>query len=527
MDLGPLSSYTPQDQQRNNPLLDHIDQAFTAMHPLAQQAVANATPVIQQHNLALTGNPGTETGAGYPRTSEQPQTTTPGTQNIATAAPAPVQGHLTKLARPSPTDQFLSAAQQEQHRLVSSGSGASQIHNPFLRGLATVGDVASAFFPRISQTIPGTTMHHNLLVRQAGQNVNALEAQENEEQKRATEHAQQLNEESLPQLHQTQAELAAEKLSNSQLHNTALEDIARTRNENTASHNEASEQGHQAALEAALREHGYGPDGRPLPYDQLSDQMKSIHDLKAIQEEVASATADLKKAQATNQPTLMKMAQQRIDNAKANQSVALERLGLSEKQYEMRAHGTENNVPLPGSMTTEQGQPVGTALQGNVRPTGTQRDAAGRADTMLDLDARIRKALQNPIITNGTGPLAGRLSEAEGRLGTLPKDLSQLRNDLVSYGAFQAGLHPVRGIGALQYFDKVMGGLGQNPDELIGKLDSNKITAESVKRVGSPRTAGSNAAPQAQGPPKAGAVENGYRFKGGNPGDKANWEKVQ
>lgn len=34
------------------------------------------------------------------------------------------------------------------------------------------------------------------------------------------------------------------------------------------------------------------------------------------------------------------------------------------------------------------------------------------------------------------------------------------------------------------------------------------------------------AAPQGGGP-KVGTVENGWRFKGGNPGDQANWEKVQ
>ena len=105
------------------------------------------------------------------------------------------------------------------------------------------------------------------------------------------------------------------------------------------------------------------------------------------------------------------------------------------------------------------------------------------------LDSRIRKALQNPELRKATGPLAGRLSEIEGRVGTLPSDLAELRNDLVSYGAFQAGMHPVRGIGAIQYFDKVMGGLGQSPEELIGKLNSNKATAEAVRKVGTPHTA--------------------------------------
>ena len=32
--------------------------------------------------------------------------------------------------------------------------------------------------------------------------------------------------------------------------------------------------------------------------------------------------------------------------------------------------------------------------------------------------------------------------------------------------------------------------------------------------------------PQSVNVPKVGDVQDGYRFKGGNPGDKANWEKI-
>lgn len=34
-------------------------------------------------------------------------------------------------------------------------------------------------------------------------------------------------------------------------------------------------------------------------------------------------------------------------------------------------------------------------------------------------------------------------------------------------------------------------------------------------------------APAAPGGPQPGQVENGYRFKGGNPADPSAWEKVQ
>ena len=52
------------------------------------------------------------------------------------------------------------------HTSADSGRpGYEQIHNPWLRGLATVGNViASGVFPRFGQFIPGTSGYHNNLV---------------------------------------------------------------------------------------------------------------------------------------------------------------------------------------------------------------------------------------------------------------------------------------------------------------------------------------------------------------------------
>jgi hypothetical protein len=141
---------------------------------------------------------------------------------------------------------------------------------------------------------------------------------------------------------------------------------------------------------------------------------------------------------------------------------------------------------------------------------------------MDTLDSRIRQGLADPEIRKYMGPAGGRLAEAQGKLGTLPEKVAQFKNDLVSYGAFQAGLHPVRGVDALKYFDAVMGGLGQTPESLTGKLNSNKATSESVERIGGVKPQ----QPQHQGP-TVGTVEHGYRFKGGDPSKQTSWEKVQ
>jgi hypothetical protein len=171
------------------------------------------------------------------------------------------------------------------------------------------------------------------------------------------------------------------------------------------------------------------------------------------------------------------LAAQRLKLAGSN-------LGLRQLEYNLRAYGTgADGQPVPGVEFDADGRPVGTAVQTNVRPTTNARNAGERGETMQDIATRIQGALNDPDIAAGLGPIMGRINDIKGQAGVLDGPLSELRNDLVSYGAFQSGLHPVRGIGALQYFDKVMGGLGQTPEQLRAKLASNTATATSVIKV--------------------------------------------
>lgn len=479
-----------------NPILDEIDNAHASLNPPAKQAIEDAHGIIGLRP----SDTAQATESAAPSLAPMGPTASPGLPPVGQSPLAPA---LSLGGQPGQT-----GAQHELSRLQTTGSGISQIHSPWARvPLQILDAIGGGLFPGIEQRLPGTAGHHDVLLAQQGKAVSQEEGERAAEDKSALEQAQAQNQEAIPALKQSAADLAASKEREIETGHRNTEDINRAKNQgvqDTAAAKEAGRAETAAAnRKASLASHGYEENEKgeivPLSYEKMSETQQAVHDLKSAQSEQAEATAALKKAQASNQPAMVALAQKRLDSASQAHQIASERLGLSEKQFEMRAHGTEGGEALPGSLVGDNGQPVGTAFQQNVRPTGTQRDAAGRANTMLDLDARIRKALQNPEIQKGTGPLAGRLSEIEGRLGTLPHDLSELRNDLVSYGAFQAGLHPVRGIGALQYFDKVMGGLGQKPEELVGKLDSNKATAQSVKKVGDVKATGSNAA--SGGPP--------------------------
>lgn len=261
----------------------------------------------------------------------------------------------------------------------------------------------------------------------------------------------------------------------------------------------------QAKNATALRKAGYKFDDQgniqPLDYSELTPDQQAMYDLRGAQQDAQEARAQLDRFKADPNSPAYKMAQQRLD-------VANRRLDLSTQEFLMHSRGVDaDGNPLPGAMLEPNGTSVGTAFQENVRPTGTQRDAAGRAVTMDALSQRIEDGLKDPEIQKYMGPIGGRLAEEQARLGTLPAKIAQFKNDLVSYGAFQAGLHPVRGIGGLEYFDKVMGGLGQTPEQLQGKLASNRATSQSVQGVGTPRVAtGGGTAPPA---PAAGASHFG------------------
>ena len=87
----------------------------------------------------------------------------PGPATIPGPSPSPHQVKYNELTAPSRGRNDPLA-----HTAADTGRpGVGQIHNPWLRGLATAGDViASGVFPRFGQFIPGTSGYHNNLVAQ-------------------------------------------------------------------------------------------------------------------------------------------------------------------------------------------------------------------------------------------------------------------------------------------------------------------------------------------------------------------------
>jgi hypothetical protein len=461
MDLSP----TPQPT--GNPLLDNpqLKAALTAQMG-QQQAAAQPQGAIMP--------PG---GAVPPPTIQPPMPSMPSMAGAPAPAMAPVKA-------PRGTS---AGDQAELSRLENTGSGVSQIAHKIegtqfgqnhptlgkilglgaqipLQVLDSIAGAASPILRSVETGIPGTEEHHHMLVnqqqRQLGQDIS------NEHTQAQTSNLQQ------------QPGLEQEKLENTQ-------DVAQNKLNET-----------QRVHDQQLREHGYKQDEKgnivPLEYGEMSEPQQAVHDLKASQEELASATADLKKAQKDGIPVAQQQAQQRIRTAQANAATAAGRLGLSRESLGFHENEAQNKVDQPPA-----------AVQSRAYQGGAIIEAGNTLKSEIDKHAGKLGNLGSywTQYTNGT-PIAD-------------PEVSGLMARIASYAALQPALHGFRGQQALAQFEKIIGGVPKNPEALKSAIDAIDDTAAIVQRTGSRR--GVN--PPTQGEPTRPAnVPQGYVYKDGPKG---------
>ena len=202
------------DPNANNPVLDEIDRAHQSLSPPARAALETAGSSL---GAAPPSAPTSEAGGGTPPLAPPPIDTPP----ALGATPAAAQTNLPAapaMATPGFTPAALSPSTQAHMKtrddMIAAGSGTDQIHNPWARGAARVaGAVGGAFFPALTMAIPGTDLHHQMLVHQQQGIVNNDLAGEQEQAKITGEQQRQRQAEaSFPQ-EQTIRGLTGEHLS--------------------------------------------------------------------------------------------------------------------------------------------------------------------------------------------------------------------------------------------------------------------------------------------------------------------------
>jgi hypothetical protein len=176
-----MGAFSLPIQPRTNPYLDEIDAAAQGAHaqlsPGAQEALKRAGAPIpgqaaQQPTQRISSPPQNAPGA-IPM--GEPTAAAPTTAPIAAPARAPItpvplspegqaaQGEVNRLLKPPPSNPALVHTKEN-----TGASGINQIHSPWARIPLQIAEaIGTGFAPGLASAIPGTQLHHNVLVNQA------------------------------------------------------------------------------------------------------------------------------------------------------------------------------------------------------------------------------------------------------------------------------------------------------------------------------------------------------------------------
>jgi hypothetical protein len=450
------------------------------------------------------------------------------------AGPAPI----TMPEKDSPLVEKTAKDQAEQARLQKSGSGISQIFRPvdsegsprvdengnpvhpgswkkFGGVLAKIGDVAgTTLFPSVMAQIPGTELHHRVLLNQQDDQVNADLEQQKEQA------ALDMPDET-PKIVPTDEGIMIAgrdgKLVPTGYHvpGSSMVTVADPRTgltytvpQKDAAHLTGTiiQTGGKAdssdnRLMAALAGHGFkvGSDGQAVPMDEseLSPEQRADMNLKRVREDYLGAQRALAVSRtavenAKNDPTspAYQFALRHLAMSEQMAQAANTRANAYALNSTVGAFGTDTHGnALPGAMITDDGQTVGSHFQQNVRPTGQERGKADLANSAHEQIQTIREIVhRRPDIF---GPATGRTTDFTVWMGSQDPDAQRMRAARTIAGDHLAGVFGGRSEAALNALDSALGHFKDNPAAVdagltqLDKANNSFIKAGTVRTVGS------------------------------------------
>src|ERR1700761_4436268 len=305
------------------------------------------------------------------------------------------------------------ADQTERNRLINTGSGLDQISNPLLRGIARTADiVGSVFAPNLAQFIPGTTLHHQLLVNQATNNVEKDQAADDQS----------------AQIQQRQALAQQEEAKASQLTDPqkAVDPSKTVQTDDGV---------YQLNPVTGKYDIGVGdPEqkpAKPVPIEQQAYDFAIKSDKNPL--DAYAAVYGAKNTKTDNLPEQYLEAQQSGDTVKAD----LIRKTIQDTQ-------TAPKITVLNAAAANRADAAATKAD-TTKTAKLSSDEQKRADLAQNMNENIN-ALED--IANRRpdlfGPVAGRLTDAKTALGTSDPDIAQLQVIKHQLGMVAQGAHGMR-----------------------------------------------------------------------------------
>jgi len=164
--------------------------------------------------------------------------------------------------------------------------------------------------------------------------------------------------------------------------------------------------------------------------------------------------------------------------------------------YMMRAQastfGSVNGQPLPGAMETDEGKPIGSAFQSNVRPTGKQREQATLATSALeqlhDMEGILKK--RGELF----GPGAGRAQQLAQWIGSPDPDAQRFTAAVTTAADHLMGVFGGRSTYAGQRIEKAIGQMKTDPEAALAAIQQMGKAATLIQGIGSYKTVGGDKA---------------------------------
>lgn len=541
MGFQPYAS-DPQNQHKIAPFMSQPDQPLHPNQP-GQMAILNPPKPAP---MASTQPP---TFASVRAAAANPAAPEPAPPDLNAPVNLPQTSPVIQTKAPKVTFDQLGHDQDVLRQYQTEGAGLNKINNPFLRGLAKVGDIAAPFLVGGgAMAIPGTTAHNLWLQdRQAGRiqsdqdALNNLLAQQKTQADIGHTQAETTAQQLVTISHDEAERLGNPSLEGQQVTQQAFQHILTNANTNQT-RLQTNANTNQTRKDIAV--------AQGLTREKLAQLKPEQRDDKAIRLMQIPPT---QRSDADN--SYLAAYARWVDQTKTQPGIARAQAFAmfrpvkivdddGNEHYQYAGEAIKSGANTAGSMNFKTAAAMAKFMTSG--KGGNTMTAYRTATDHLDLLGQAADALDNGDVqsinrlsnawkeqTGQAGPtnfnsvkamLSGELANVAKVTGATDSEIATAKEQINR----AASPEQLRGVietnqdlmdqKAKEMFEQYQSGMQGTPDFSRGGMNPARRTP--VNGNGNPLK------PPAQAGPKVGDVEGGFRFKGGNPADPNAWEKA-